>query len=128
MKRKKILVFLAVIVVGFIMFAAPAIFFQMGGLGGYQGPNFALLGVIQLVLVVGVLRIGNRMLGMSMADIGFRLPDTKSGAFRQDLVLGVGAALLWIGVQFFVLFPMTGGATRPDIAEILTMVDGRWSR
>lgn len=126
MKRKKILVFLAVVVVGFIMFAAPAIFFQMGGLGGYQGRNFALLGVAQLVLVVGVLRVGTRMLGMTFQDIGLRAPDFTSGPFRHDLLLGIGAAAVWIAVQFLVLFPQTGGAARPDIAEILQMVDGRW--
>lgn len=127
MKRKKIIVFVAVIVVGFIMFAAPAIFFQMGGLGGYQGRNFALLGVVQLVLVVGVLRVGTRMLGMNFHDIGLRAPDFKSGPFRHDLLLGIGAAAVWIAVQFLLLFPQTGGAARPDIANILTMVDGRWA-
>ncbi len=127
MKRKKILVFLAVIVIGFIMFAAPAIFFQMGGLGGYQGHNFALLGIIQLVLVVGVLRVGTRMLGMNFHDIGLRAPDFRSRPFRRDLLLGTGAAAVWFVVQFLVLFPQTGGASRPDIAEILQMVDGRWA-
>lgn len=127
MRRKKTIVFLAVIVVGFIMFAAPAIFFQMGGLGGYKGHNFAILGIVQLVLVVGVVRFGTRRLGMTLSDIGLRAAGFESAAFRRDVLLGVAAAAVWTGLQFLVLFPLTGGAERPDISGILSMVDGSWT-
>lgn len=120
-RPRKILVFSLVLVGGFAMFAAPAIFFQMGGAGGYQGGNLAVLGLVQLVLVSGVVHSGLRALGMRFRDIGL-----TDESWRRDVLLGFAVGVGWAALQFGVLFPLTGGATRPDIAGILDMVDGRW--
>lgn len=118
---KKALVFILVLVVGFAMFAAPAIFLQMGGAGGYRGVNLALLGLVQLVLVSGVVLAGLRALGMRFRDIGL------VGRYRRrDVLLGLAAAAGWTALQFGWLFPATGGASRPDVAGILDLVDGSW--
>lgn len=119
---RRVWVFLLVLVVGFAMFAAPAIFFQMGGAGGYAGSNLALLGIVQLVLVGAVVHAGLRLLRMRPAAIGM----TTVG-WRRDALLGIGVALAWAALQFGMLFPATGGATRGDIASILEMVDGSWA-
>lgn len=121
-RARKIWVFVFVLVVGFAMFAAPAIFFQMGNAGGYAGANLALLGVIQLVLVGAVVLTGVRMLGMRAADIGLTF-----GHWRRDALLGLAVAAAWAALQFVWLFPATGGASRADIAVILGQIDGSWS-
>lgn len=120
-RARTVFVFLAVLIVGFAMFAAPAIFFQMGNAGGYRGANFAILGLVQLVLVTGVVWAGLRALGMKPAEIGWT-PEQ----WRADALLGAATAAAWTLIQFGLLFPATGGASRPDIASILTMVDGSW--
>ncbi len=103
------------------MFAAPAIFFQMGGAGGYQGANLAVLGLVQLALVSGVVFAGLRALDMRFRDIGL-----TGERHRRDALLGLATGACWAALQFGVLFPATGGASRPDVAGILDMVDGRW--
>lgn len=54
------------------MFAAPAIFFQMGNAGGYAGSNFAVIGFAQLILVTAVVFLGLRMLGLRFRAIGLK--------------------------------------------------------
>lgn len=120
-RKRKVLVFITVLVVGFAMFAAPAIFFQMGGAGGYEGVNLAVLGLVQLFLVSGVVFAGLRALGMRFRDIGLR-----GDSWRRDALLGASVGAGWAALQFGVLFPATGGVSRPDVAGILEMVDGSW--
>lgn len=119
---RRILTFLIVLVVGFLMFAGPAIVLQMGYLGGYDGVNLALLGIVQLVLVTGVVSLGLRTLGIRAHDIGWRSDD-----WARDAAFGGAVAVLWAAVQFGWLIPGTGGESRPDVASILAMVDGRWA-
>jgi hypothetical protein len=121
-KARKVGVFVFVLVVGFAMFAGPAIFFQMGYGGGYEGVNLAILGVVQLILVGVVVFVGLRMLRMQPVDLGL-----TSQQWRRDALLGVAVAAVWAGLQFAWLIPSTGGASRADIAGILTMVDGSWA-
>lgn len=121
-RGRKAWVFGLVLVVGFVMFAAPAIFFQTGNAGGYRGANLAILGLVQLVLVAAVVGAGLRMLGMRAGDIGL-----TSEGWRRDALLGLATAGLWALLQFGWIFPATGGAARPDIASILAMVEGSWA-
>lgn len=121
-RGRRIVVFLFVLVVGFLMFAGPATVLQMGYLGGYVGPNLALLGLVQLFLVTGVVGTGLRMLDMRPPDIGWTSHD-----WERDTALGGAVALLWAAVQFGWLIPATGGATRPDVASVIAMIDGRWA-
>lgn len=121
-RARRIWVFVLVLVVGFVMFAAPAIFFQMGGAGGYEGANLAILGVVQLALVGAVVLGGLRMLRMRPADIGL-----VTTGWRRDALLGLAVAAAWTALQFGWLFPATGGSGRDDIASILAMIDGSWA-
>jgi len=120
-KARQAAVFVVVLVVGFAMFAIPAILLQVGFAGGYGGTNLALLGVVQLVLVVAVVRVGLRWLHRSWSDIGATV-----ASWRSDAALGAVVASGWLLVQFGWLFDATGGASRPDIAGILALVDGSW--
>lgn len=121
--RSRLLVgFFAVLVTGFVMFAAPVIYFQMADAGGFRGPNLSLVGGIQLVLVTGAVLVGLRFVRMRAADIGI-----TSAHWRSDVLLGVAVAALWAVVQFGWLFPATGGAGREDIAAVLAMTEGSWS-
>ena len=121
-RARRVSVFVLVLVVGFAMFAAPAIFFQMGGAGGYEGANLAILGVVQLVLVGAVVLGGLRLLRMRAADIGL-----VTTGWRRDALLGLAVAAAWTALQFGWLFPATGGSGRDDIASILAMIDGSWA-
>jgi hypothetical protein len=121
MTARRAWVFCFVLVVGFAMFAGPAIFLQMGNAGGYAGANLAFLGMVQLVLVGGVVLLGLRWLGMGAGAIGL-----TGREWRRDAILGAAVAVGWAVLQFGWLFPSTGGAGRDDIAGILAMVDGRW--
>lgn len=86
------------------MFAGPVIFFQMGGAGGYRGANLAILGIVQLVLVGGVVLLGLRMLKMKVADIGLTFRE-----WRRDVMLGAAVAVAWAVLQYVWLIPATGG-------------------
>lgn len=121
-RARRVWIYLLVLVVGFMMFAAPAIFLQMGGAGGYEGANLAVLGVVQLALVGAVVLAGLRMLRMRPADIGL-----VTTGWRRDAMLGLAVAAVWIALQFGWLFPATGGDGREDIASILAMIDGSWA-
>lgn len=121
-RTRKAIVFAAVVILGFAMFAAPAIWFQMGNSGGYAGRNFAVIGVLQTILVFGVVVVGLRMLNMTLSDIGLRFDHV-----REDALIGLAAGVAWTTLQFAVLFPATGGAARADVAGILDMVDGSWA-
>ena len=114
--------FLLVLVVGFAGFALPAILFQMGFAGGYEGANPTVVALLQLVLVGSVVYAGLRLLDMRPRDIGL-----TSDHWRRDALLGVAVAAAWALVQFTWLIPATGGAGRDDIASILAMIDGRWA-
>jgi membrane protease YdiL (CAAX protease family) len=61
------------------------------------------------------------MLGMKAADIGL-----TSQHWRRDALLGVAVAAGWATLQFAWIIPSTGGASRPDVAGILAMIDGSW--
>lgn len=120
-RARKSIVFASVLILGFAMFAAPAIYFQMGNSGGYAGRNFTIIGIVQLVFVLGVVVAGLRLLGLRLSNIGLRFDHVG-----RDAAIGAAAGAVWTIVQFGLLFPVTGGEARPDIAGILEMVDGRW--
>ncbi|XEC95078.1 lysostaphin resistance A-like protein [Paenibacillus tarimensis] len=113
---------LFVIVVGFILFVIPQIPFQMGAFGGYKGKGLAIIGIVQFILVVPFLYWGLRRIKLNLRDLGL----ITSNRWKQDVLLGIGASTAWAIVQFMWLIPATGGADRPDIAGIMTMLDQHW--
>ena len=121
-RARRAATFVLVLVLGFAGFALPAILFQMGFAGGYEGANLTVVALLQLVLVGSVVYAGLRLLDMRPRDIGL-----TSNQGRSDALLGLAVAAAWALVQFTWLIPATGGAARADIASILAMVDGRWA-
>ncbi|MDX5420296.1 MAG: CPBP family intramembrane metalloprotease [Hymenobacteraceae bacterium] len=119
-KGKLIKVFLLVLVVGFILFVLPVLFFQIGNQGGFRGVNLAIVGVVQFLLVVPLIYLAMKHLQTNLKSIGL-----TSAHWKFDALLGIGVALGWALVQFTWLIPVTGGAQRTDIAMMLSMFDGK---
>lgn len=114
-------IWLLIIIVGFTFFAIPQIPFQIGFLGGYQGINLTIIGLLQTILVVPLLYFGLRCLKLNFSLIGF-----TSRKWKHDVLLGGVVAVGWALIQFMWLIPSTGGEDRVDISQILEMVDGSW--
>ncbi|UOQ46682.1 CPBP family intramembrane metalloprotease [Gracilibacillus caseinilyticus] len=118
---KSLVTWLLVIVIGFLFFVISQVPFQMGLVGGYKGFNLAIIGFVQVGLVIPLLYFGLRKLKLNFRNIGFTATN-----WRKDVWLGTCVAIAWILIQFLWIFPNTGGASRPDIDNILTMIDHQW--
>ncbi|WP_276496593.1 CPBP family intramembrane glutamic endopeptidase [Pontibacter litorisediminis] len=122
--RAKILwTFIAVLLLGYILFILPNLFFGITGInGGLQGINLLFMALFQLVTVTGLVYLALRYLGVGMWFIGL-----TSRNWVKDAMLGVAVALLWALVQFTLLIPNTGGAARADVKMMLDMMDGSFA-
>jgi hypothetical protein len=74
------------------------------------GLRFAILGLIELAFGGAVVVLALRMAGLKLANVG--LTTMHAGA---DLLIGFGVAVAFAALQFLVIIPATGGATRSDI-------------
>lgn len=92
----------------------PALF-----LGELQGLDFALVGLLQLLLVPIGIRIGLRPVGLSLSEIGVRGPN-----LLKDSGIGIGVAGLFALLQFSVLIPATGGRAREDVVTNMAQIGG----
>ena len=76
-----------------------------------EGIAYACVGLFQLALVPLAVWIGLRPVGLNLHDIGLRGPHVG-----RDLVLGLSIAVGFAILQFGLLIPLTGGASRSDVA------------
>lgn len=119
-KTKTITIFIITIIVGFILFILPNLFFGITKInGGLKGINLFFMAIFQLVSVFGLIRYSLKLLNKEFRFIGW----TKEH-FKIDAMLGLSVGVAWTAIQFLWLIPMTGGAERPDIQNMLSTMDG----
>ena len=120
---KTIAVFTATIILGYILFILPNLFFGITKLnGGFTGVNLLITGLFQFVTVCLLVYFSLKLLKKDFQYIGL----TKNN-WQRDSLLGVITGLTWAALQFAWLIPSTGGATRADIAQMIEMMDGTLS-
>ncbi|ADR23408.1 hypothetical protein MATR_27420 [Marivirga tractuosa] len=119
-KTKTILVYIATILLGYILFIIPDVFFGVTKInGGKTGINLLYIALFQFVSVTALLYFSLKILKKNFTDIGLKFVNLK-----KDIFLGLGFGSLWTILQFVFLIPNTGGASRADISHMLTMYDG----
>lgn len=90
--------------------AITADFVLVRQLGLTTGLRFALLGLIEFAFGGAVVVLALRMAGLGLADIGWT--HKRAG---PDLLIGLAVAAAFAGLQFLVIIPATGSASRSDI-------------
>jgi len=119
-RRKVIVVFGITILIGYILFIIPDLFFGVTKInGGKVGVNLFYISIFQLITVCGLLYFSLRILKMNFQSIGLSI-----AGWKGDVILGLGAGLSWTLFQFLLIIPLTGGADREDIQGMLLMFDG----
>lgn len=119
-KSKTILVFILTILLGYILFIIPDVFFGVTKInGGKIGINLFYIALFQFLTVTLLLHISLKILKKDWAYIGLKFLN-----LRQDVVLGILFGALWAILQFALIIPNTGGADRADIIGMLNMYDG----
>lgn len=119
-RRKTLLIFIGTILLGFILFALPNLFFGITKVnGGLIGINLLIIALFQFVSVTLLVYYSLRSLNKDFHDIGWNFEHWK-----KDSILGLIVGLTWTLLQFTTLIPNTGGAERVDIQGMLSMMDG----
>lgn len=119
-RRKTLLIFIGTVLVGFILFALPNLFFGITKVnGGLIGINLLIIALFQFVSVTLLVYYSLRSLNKDFRDIGWNFEHWK-----KDSILGLIVGLTWTLLQFTFIIPKTGGAERADIQGMLSMMDG----
>jgi membrane protease YdiL (CAAX protease family) len=119
-KKKTLLIFIGTIILGFILFALPNIFFGITKInGGLSGVNLLIIALFQLVTVCSIIFFSLKVLNKDFQYIGWSWKNWQS-----DSLLGLFVGLTWTALQFGLVIPNTGGAERADIAQMVSMFDG----
>ena len=119
-KAKTITVFILTIILGYILFIIPDVFFGVTKInGGKIGINLLLIALFQFVTVTALLYGSLKILKKDFRSIGLKFENVK-----KDILLGLVFGGLWVALQFVFLIPNTGGAERADISGMLEMYDG----
>ena len=117
---KNIVIFSGTIILGFILFILPNIFFGVFKInGGLSGINLAIVAIFQLIAIWLLISFSLRSMHKNMEYIGLSFQH-----WQRDVLLGLFIALLRGVVVFGFVIPMTGGAERPDIQEVINALDG----
>jgi len=117
---KTIIVFLITIIVGFILFVIPNLFFGITEFnGGLKGINLFYMALFQLLTVVPLIYYSLKVLNKKPKYIGW-----TNKKWKSDALLGIIVGLLWAGLQTLWIIPYTGGAERPDISQMVEMING----
>lgn len=80
-------------------------------LGHLEGMDFALVGVLQAVLVPIAVVVALKPTGLGLPDVGLR----GGGSFGRDFAIGLAVGAGFAVLQFGLIIPATGGAERSDI-------------
>ena len=119
-RRKTLITFILTILMGFILFILPNLFFGISKInGGLIGINLLFIALFQLFAVVLLVFYSLKILKKDFRYIGWSFEN-----WQKDTLLGLAVGLGWTLLQFTILIPNTGGAERADIAGILSMMDG----
>lgn len=118
-RTKTLLIFCCTIILGFFLFILPNLFFGIFKItGGLTGINLLWCALFQLFSVTLLLYGSLKMLGKSFSDIGW-----DRSRWQKDSLIGAGVGLAWAALQFGWIIPATGGAGRPDIIQMVEMMD-----
>ena len=119
-KTKTRVVFVFTILIGFILFALPNVFFGVSKVnGGLIGINLLFIALFQFFTVCSLIYFSLRLLHKDYRFIGWSFEN-----WRSDSLLGLLVGLSWTALQFGLIIPNTGGATRADIMQMVSMFDG----
>lgn len=119
-RRKILLIFIGTILLGFILFALPNLFFGVTKVnGGLIGINLLIIALFQFISVALLIYYSLRSINKNFSDIGWDFE-----RWKKDSLLGLLVGLTWTLLQFTILIPNTGGAERADIQGMLSMMDG----
>ena len=117
-KNRKILLFISTIIIGFILFIIPNIFFGVTKInGGISGINLLFIALFQLITVSGLISFTLKKRDWHWKNIGWVKPQLN------HILLGIISGGSWLFIQFYWLIPATGGASRPDIIQMVSMMD-----
>ncbi|WP_340104191.1 CPBP family intramembrane glutamic endopeptidase [Rhodohalobacter sp. 8-1] len=119
-KKKTLVIFVCTIIIGFILFALPNIFFGITNInGGLSGVNLFLIALFQLITVCTLIYLSLKLLKKDFRYISWSWKN-----WRRDSLLGLFTGLTWAVLQFGLIIPNTGGAERSDIIQMVSMFDG----
>ncbi|UGU15883.1 CPBP family intramembrane metalloprotease [Sinomicrobium kalidii] len=119
-KTKTLTVFIVTIILGYILFIIPDIFFGITKInGGKIGINLLYMALFQLLSVTALLYLSLKILKKDFKYIGLRFEN-----LGKDILSGAGFGVLWTILQFVFIIPNTGGINRPDIYDMSAMYDG----
>lgn len=119
-KTKTLVVFITTIILGYLLFILPDVFFGVTKLnGGKIGINLLFIGLFQFVTVTTLLYFSLKILKKNFRDIGLKFENLGA-----DTLLGLLFGALWTILQFYFIIPNTGGINRPDIYGLSEMYDG----
>ena len=119
-RRKTLLIFIGTILLGFILFVLPNLFFGITKAnGGLTGINLLFIALFQFTTVTVLVFYSLKSLNKDFRYIGWSFENWK-----KDTLLGLAVGLGWTTLQFAFIIPNTGGAERADIADMLSMMDG----
>jgi len=122
-KAKTIVIFIATVIIGYILFILPNLFFGITKInGGLTGVNLLITGLFQFVTVCLLVYFSLKLLKKDFQYIGL-----SKNNWQRDGLLGLIAGLTWAALQFGWLIPSTGGAARADIAQMIESMDGTLS-
>lgn len=117
---KTLIIFGSTILIGFILFILPNLFFGITKVGGgLTGINLLYIALFQFGSVVLLIYFSLKLLGKSFRFIGW-----SWGHWKKDGILGLVSGLGWTFLQFAWIIPATGGASRADVSQIIDMMDG----
>lgn len=119
-RKKTLIIFIGSILLGFILFVIPNLFFGITKVnGGLKGINLLIIALFQFTAVTLLIFYSLKSLKKDFRYIGWSFENWK-----KDTLLGLAVGLSWTLLQFTIIIPKTGGAERADIAGILTTMDG----
>ena len=75
-----------------------------------EGSTFALVGLLKVSLGLAALALGLRIANLRSRDVGL-----VADGWRRDAMIGLVVAVVYAALQFLVIIPATGGASRADI-------------
>ncbi len=119
-RKKTLIVFILTIIIGFVLFALPNLFFGISKINDRLiGVNLLLIALFQLTTVSLLIYFSLKVLKTDFKYIGLSFKNWK-----KDSALGLLIGLIWTGLQFGLIIPNSGGIDRQDILQIVSMMDG----
>jgi len=117
---KTLFIFIFTVLIGFILFILPNLFFGIFKInGGLSGINLLFIALFQFTTVTSLLYLSLKWLGKDFKFIGWNWKQ-----WRNDGMLGIIIGLSWTAIQVLFIIPNTSGAERADIKQMLDMMDG----